>query len=149
MNKDYFNSIEELPIWNWWKVSETGNFIYLKKLDYYDSEDYSLEGYELWLKLQNEYIEEFGIDENFQKILRLKKKWIEKRTKYVTEGDRFALMESEIVELDLQEYEQIGQKMDKDSTIITLEEKLGRNIDERRLSVKKYYKYIKHYSKNG
>ena len=66
MKVDYFNSIEDLPIWNWWKIAETGNLIYLHKLEEYEGkEDYNL--IELWNKLQNQYLEEFGITEEFRK----------------------------------------------------------------------------------
>lgn len=148
MKGDYFNSIEELPIWNWWKIAETGNLIYLHILeDYEGKEDYNLVS--LWNKLQNEYLEEFGITEEFRKILSLKKKWINKKVEYLTTGERFKLTEIDIIESDIAETMDSKVAVDKDDTIITLERKLGRELDPKQISVKKYYKYINHFSKNG
>ena len=39
-------------------------------------------------------------------------------------------------------------KVDKDDTVIMLEQKLSRELDPKKISVKKYYKYINHFSKN-
>jgi hypothetical protein len=148
LKKDYFNSIEVLPIWNWWKIAETGNLIYLHILeDYEGKEDYNL--IELWNKLQNEYLDEFGITEEFRKILSLKKKWINKKVEYLTTGERFKLTEIDIIESDIAETMDSKVAVDKDDTIITLERKLGRELDPKQISVKKYYKYINHFSKNG
>ena len=147
MKGDYFNSIEVLPIWNWWKIAETGNLIYLHKKDYYEGEDYTL--IELWNKLQNEYLDEFGITEEFRKILSLKKKWINKKVEFLTTGERFKLTEIDIIESDIAETMDSKVSVDKDDTIITLERKLGRELDPKQISVKKYYKYINHFSKNG
>lgn len=149
LKNDYFNSIDELPIWNWWKVSETGNFIYLLKENDYNNEDYSLESYKNWLDLQDEYLEFFGMDSDFQKILRLKKQWIDKKSKYIIDNDRFSLTEAEIIESKIKEITDNNKTLNQDSTIILLEEKLGREIDPKKISVKKFYNYIKHYSNNG
>ena len=148
MKKEYFNSIDELPIWNWWKVAETSNLAYLQKADKYDKEDYSLVAYTLWNKLQNEYLEVFGITEDFRQILALKKKWINKKTDYLITGDRFNLTEIDIIEAEINETMNEKIKVNKEDTIIVLEQKLSFPLDEKKLSVKKYYNYINHFSKN-
>jgi len=148
LKKEYFNSIDELPIWNWWKVAETSNLAYLQKADKYDKEDYSLVAYTLWNKLQNEYLEVFGITEDFRQILALKKKWINKKTDYLITGDRFNLTEIDIIEAEINETMNEKIKVNKEDTIIVLEQKLSFPLDEKKLSVKKYYNYINHFSKN-
>lgn len=131
MKVDYFNSIEDLPIWNWWKIAETGNLIYLHKLEEYEGkEDYNL--IELWNKLQNQYLEEFGITEEFRKILSLKKKWINKKVEFLTTGERFKLTEIDIIESDINETMEGKVKVDKDDTVIMLEQKLSRELDPKK-----------------
>jgi predicted Mrr-cat superfamily restriction endonuclease len=128
-------------------IAETGNLIYLHKKDFYEGEDY--DSIELWNKLQNEYLDEFGITEEFRRILSLKKKWISKKVDYLTTGERFKLTEIDIIEADMQNIMEDKVTVDKDDTIITLERKLGRELNPKKISVKKYYKYINHFSKNG
>ena len=146
MKGDYFNSIDELPIWNWWKIAETGNLIYLHRENDYTKEDYSLVS--LWNELQNEYLDVFGITDDFERLLRLKKKWIIKKADYLLTGERFKLTELDIIESDINEAINDKITIDKEDTIIMLERKLGRELDPKKISVKKYYNYINHFSKN-
>ena len=146
MKKDCFNSIEDLPIWNWWKIAETGNLGYLYKDEKeYNSNDNSL--VELWSKIQDEYLDEFGITDDFKEMLTLKKRWINQKANFLITGERFLLNEIEEIEIDLKEIEQGGVTVKKDETVIMLEEKLGRELEPKNMSVKKYYNYINYYSK--
>ena len=147
MKKDYFNSIDELPIWNWWRIAESGNLIYLHKGNY-DKEDYTYKAYLLWNKLQNEYLDEFGITEEFRQILELKKKWISKKTEFLLTGERFKLTEIDMIEAEISETSSTKTANKKEDSIIILERKLGFPLDDKILSVKKYYNYINHFSKN-
>jgi len=146
LKKDYFNSIETLPIWNWWKIAETGNLIYLHKLeDYEGKEDYSL--MTLWNKLQDEYLNEFGITREFREMLTLKKRWIDVKSKFLITGERFLLNEIEEIEIDLDETNANKIEVKKDETVIMLEQKLNFPLDPKKMSVKKYYNYINYFSK--
>jgi len=147
LKKDYFNSIDELPIWNWWRIAESGNLIYLHKGNY-DKEDYTYKAYLLWNKLQNEYLDEFGITEEFRQILELKKKWISKKTEFLLTGERFKLTEIDMIEAEISETSSTKTANKKEDSIIILERKLGFPLDDKILSVKKYYNYINHFSKN-
>ena len=149
MKKDYFNSIDNLPIWNWWKIAESGNLIYLQKLEDYDGkEDYTMKAFELWNKLQDEYLDEFGITDEFRQMLTLKKKWIKAKTDYLVTGERFKLTEIDIIEAQISETMTTKVNVKKEDSIIMLEQKLSFPLDEKKLSVKKYYNYINHFSKN-
>ena len=147
MKKDYFDSIEDLPIWNWWKIADSGNLIYMQKLDYYDKEDYSIKAFELWNKVQNEYLEEFGITDEFRQVLSLKKKWIKAKTDYLLTGERFKLTEIDIIDAQIKDTTANKIDVDKEDTLIVLEQKLNRELDPKKVSVKKYFKYINHFSK--
>ena len=145
MKKDYFNSIEDLPIWNWWKIAETGNLIYLHKDSNYSKVDYSL--IDLWNNLQDEYLDEFGITTEFREMLTLKKRWINVKSNFLITGERFLLNEIEEIEIDLKDNAntKVGHK--KDETVIMLEQKLNFPLDPKKMSVKKYYNYINYFSK--
>ena len=148
MQKDYFNSIDNLPIWNWWKIAESGNLIYLQKLEDYDGkEDYTMKAFELWNKLQDEYLDEFGITDEFRQMLTLKKKWIKAKTDFLVTGERFKLTEIDIIEAQISETMTTKVNVKKEDSMIMLEQKLSFPLDEKKLSVKKYYNYINHFSK--
>jgi len=146
LKKDYYNSIDELPIFNWWKIAETGNLIYLHKDSDYTKTDYSLVS--LWNSLQNEYLDTFGITDEFEQILKLKKKWIIKKSDYLLTGERFKLNEISMIETDIQDAMNTKITVDKDDTIVMLETKLSRELNPKEISVKKYYNYINYFSKH-
>ena len=138
--------LAQLPIYNWWKIAETGNLIYLHRLEDYDGKkDYSL--INLWNKLQNEYLDEFGITRDFEAVLTLKKRWINVKSNFLLTGDRFLLNEIDEIEIDIKDTIDTKIAVDKDDTVIMLEQKLSRELDPMKISVKKYYKYINHFSK--
>ena len=146
MKKDCFNSIEDLPIWNWWKIAESGSLGYLyKDEEKHKENDNSV--IDLWVSIQDEYLEEFGITADFREVLTLKKRWVNQKAEYLITGERFLLNEIEEIEIDLKEIETLSVSLDKDNTTIMLEEKLGRELNPKKMSVKKYYKYINYYSK--
>ena len=146
MKKDCFNSIEDLPIWNWWKIAESGSLGYLyKDEEKHKENDNSV--IDLWVSIQDEYLEEFGITADFREMLTLKKRWVNQKAEYLITGERFLLNEIEEIEIDLKEIETLSVSLDKDNTTIMLEEKLGRELNPKKMSVKKYYKYINYYSK--
>jgi len=147
LKKDYFNSIEELPIYNWWKIAETANLIWLHKNADYTKEDYSLVS--LWNSLQNEYLDTFGITSEFEQILKLKKKWIITKSDYLLTNERFKLTELDMIEAEINESMNSKITVDKDDTVIMLETKLNRELNPHKVSVKKYYNYINYFSKNN
>lgn len=139
--KVYFDSIENLPLFNWWKITETGNLSFLRIDENYKGKAAQLD---LWEKINDEYFNEYGINENVLNIMKLKKKWINLKEKLLVKGDRFALTELDIVEAKMRELD-VPNNYKKEDTIIFLEEKLGREIEPKKLTVKKYYDYINYY----
>ena len=93
-----YSSIEFLPIWNWNEILKTGD---LKHLFISGSGRVSKKMGKLWEDLQDEYIEVFGLDENFKKQLRLLVKKAKLNYDYVLTGDRFINTKLEMVEADL------------------------------------------------
>ena len=94
-----YNSIETLPIWNWMEVLKTGD---LKHLFIEGSGRVSEKIGKLWDELQDQYIQEFGLDENFKKQLRLLIKKAKLNYDFVITGDRFINTLLTIVDADLE-----------------------------------------------
>ena len=60
-----------MPIYNWIKILETGD---LKWLFVRNKGRVSSRSQEHWMKLQQEYLDEFGLDEQYKQRLRLTQK---------------------------------------------------------------------------
>ena len=95
----------------------------------------------------HEYLDEFGITDEFREMLTLKKRWINVKSNFLITGERFLLNEIEEIEIDLKDNAntKVGHK--KDETVIMLEQKLNFPLDPKKMSVKKYYNYINYFSK--
>lgn len=145
MKKDYYDSIENLPLWNWWKITETGSLSYLYKDENCKKDTFHL--HKVWNNIHDEYLEGYGLTEDFKSVLKLKQKWIEKQNAFIQTGERFKLTELDIIEAQIKEYTNTGKVVSKEDTIIFLEEKLSREINPKELTVKKYNDYIKYYSR--
>lgn len=144
MKKDYYDSIDTLPIWNWWEIAKSSNLNHLRRDgDLKRKTDYTEE----WFIIQDEYLEDFGDKEALRKMLTLKKDWIEQQAKFIIDGDRAALNMANIIAIDMEEENDPSGYMKREDTIILLEEKLGREIDPKIISVRKYNNYITYYSK--
>ena len=144
MKKDYYNSIDTLPIWNWWEIAKTGNLNHLRcDGDLKKETDYV----EAWFVIQDEYLEDFGDKEALRKMLKLKKDWIEQQEKFIANGDRAALNMANIIAIDMEDESDPSGYMKREDTIILLEEKLSREIDVKTISVRKYNNYINYYSR--
>lgn len=85
-----WTSIEDMPIWNWNKICETGDLIYLfKKHNKRKAASKELEP--VWMELQQQHMNEFGID--FALLVRIKtmRKVIKLNLKFYETRDRSLL----------------------------------------------------------
>lgn len=73
MLDNYYNSLEDLPMWNWWKVRSNADLNFLK-VDYNKPTKANLS--ELFAKLENEYLEKFGAGKESEQLLDLLKRKI-------------------------------------------------------------------------
>ena len=94
---DWWGTIEEMPIYNWIKICETGDLKYIYKKGGRVSEKTALH----WLDLQQQYIDEFGLDEDYKKQLRIIKELTRLNCDYVLKRDRFLLNLIKIKEAEL------------------------------------------------
>lgn len=135
-----YQSIDSLPIYNWFKIFETQELKYLiikgtpteKQLN------------DLWEKLFNEYISVFGLDESFKNYFKHTKKVLDLEVKYALTKKGSYLFK---LEYEKAKYKALNPTTeDKDNFMINItkvEQKIGRTIDEHSISVLKYYSYIK------
>lgn len=138
-------NIEVMPINNWRLILETGDLKYLFKNR---KGRVSQRCANHWDELQQEYIEEFGIEENYKQVLRLEKKLTDLNLDFVITRDRHLLNVIKMTEHDIEEIKQ-GESIKFYEMLDHVEKYKGFAIDPDKYSVKKWYYSLKNISKNG
>jgi hypothetical protein len=140
-----WQDIENMPIYNWIKILETGDLKYLFKNE--KGRVTKALG-RLWLDLQQQYINEFGLDQNFKQQIRLKRELLELNADFIITRDNFLLNLIRIKETDIRELN--GKKAFQFYEVLDHVEKYkGFQIDPKQTSVKKWYWTLKNMAKHG
>jgi len=144
-----YDSIEELPIWNWMQIQKTADLSYMYKLkDYRKMPLPKANMEELWMVLYNEYIKEFGLNEQYEKYLQRKKKIAIMKCDHIITDDNIhkTLIKIEEVKLaDMMDKRQLSKFID---VMAILEKFLGFQMDPKQISVLKYYSYLRYLEKS-
>ena len=82
-------SIEEMPVWNWTKIFETGDLKYLFKQEKEVKESHFLR--DLWIDLQQQHMNEFGVDTAMIARIKTMRKLINLNIKFYETRDRSLL----------------------------------------------------------
>ena len=139
-----WDNLDEMPIFNWIKILETSdlNFIFISEgIVINKTEDH-------WLDLQQEYIDEFGLDKTYKQRLRLMEQLKNLNIEFVLTRDRFLLNLIKICEADISI---LGfQKAIKFHQMVDHVEKYkGFSIDTKKISVKSWYYSLKNMSRGN
>ncbi len=137
-----WQSIEDMPIYNWIKILETGD---LKWLFVKNKGRVSSRSQEHWMELQQEYLDEFGLDEQYKQRLRLTQKLTNLNLDFVLTGDRFTLNLIKMAEVDIEALNQ-GESVKFYQVLDHVEKYKGFAIDPKKTSVIKWYYTLKNIS---
>jgi hypothetical protein len=139
-----------MPIWNWNKIHETGDLKYLVIADNYKDieEQNNEETADLWLDLYQQYIDEFGINDDFKRFMRKKQQLAAKLAEYIASGDRFKLNKIKVIEVDIKGMLNEKEPQKFGEVVAGVEKFFGFQIDSKVLTVQKYYNYIKYIEGN-
>ena len=144
-SRRYYNSIEEIPIWNWWKIHETKDFKYLLKQNKSITKQAPL----IFDTLYSDFIRIFGVSESYSKYL---EKLIEIRS---AEIDMVLLDDSsletfiDIMKVELDEIKMANSGGTYMDTAIAVEKNMGFKLNTKEISVFEYYSYIKSLEKSA
>jgi len=138
-----WESIDKMPIHNWIKILETGDLNWLFVTEGVVGERAN----DHWLNLQQQYIDEFGLDEAYKQQLRLMEKLKGLNLDFVLTRDASLLNVIRIVEIDLEEGGS-KQAMSFYQILDHAEKYKGFQIDPKKTSVIKWYYSLKNMS-NG
>lgn len=140
-----YNSIEDLPMWNWNKIHETKNLNYLlKKKDYKNLPNiFKKTLVDNWLDLNQQVFDEFGMSDKYEQYIRLTKLQIQLRCEKVIQEDRFLINEVNVLQVDIDALFSDKENQSFDQVMVGLEKYLGFRLDSKKITVRKYNDYLK------
>lgn len=145
MNQGLYNSIEDLPMWNWNMVHEKNDYTYLRRHRINgkcSKHNYQLL-YRTWQKIFDQYIATFGFDKNFLNILEKKKQIAFYQLEFINSGDEALQTIIDVMRIELeamQPKENIKNQFWK--TKATVERLVGFHIDAKVITVLEFHAYI-------
>lgn len=142
-----YQSIEVCPIWNFNKVTETGDPRYLYVFDdYYSLPEFTKpqkkKANELWDKLFDEYLKSFGLSEHSLKILQWEIKILKLKCQMIEESDWAMSAAIKIEESKMRMEMESSNKSTFEETVAYLEQHRKISIDAFKCSVKMFYTYV-------
>lgn len=139
----YYQSIEEFPIYNWYKCLN-GELKFVRKVKNGTETNDLI----VWERLHDEYIKEFGLGKVHSKILKCIKDKALQELEYVITGDRFKLTLIEMEETRLKNIlATAGSGVTVEEMIIHLSKWLGQWIKTKEISVKEFFTLQKEYER--
>ena len=86
---DKYGSIDDLPMYNWKKIHDTDElkWLFVNKQEIENND--LLEA--RWAAIYDEYLNEFGLSDEYKEILNVKRKIANLQADYIIKGDRLML----------------------------------------------------------
>jgi hypothetical protein len=142
----HYDSIENLPIWNFYKVKETGLLTYLIIDEGQHgagiTDKFSLELLEVWKSIDSRFITEFGMTEKFTNRMLLEKRILLLELDVIIKGDSLskARLAAEKMKLDSSDNE--VKALSINEIIVSVEKFMGFSINDRICPVQKFFGYV-------
>lgn len=135
----FYESIEDMPIYNWFKVNNGDmRFMLIKQTAKYDGK----KAREYFDKIYSEYIDVFGISESYLKVIELKKQISVLNIEMAITGDRILKNFIKMAQIELNQINSKTNKTNTNEVKVHLEKYLGFRLNEKETSVKEYYTYL-------
>jgi hypothetical protein len=144
MSEKYYQSIEEIPLFNWQKCLE-GDVKYVNLQTKEDSGNQ-----EAFNKLYDSFLQKRGVNKEYKKYLDILKKKAMLQCEFLITKDNFKLTQIEIEDakiVSLQKTSEEGLSIDK--TLIYLGKWLGYRLDWKIISVSEFYSILEEYEKQS
>jgi hypothetical protein len=144
MQERHYQSIEEVPLFNWQKCLE-GDVKYVNLETKEDSGNQ-----EAFNKLYDSFLQKRGVNKEYKKYLDILKKKAMLQCEFLITKDNFKLTQIEIEDakiVSLQKTSEEGLSIDK--TLIYLGKWLGYRLDWKIISVSEFYSILEEYEKQS
>lgn len=138
----YYKSIDEMPIYNWFKIQETNDLTHVLKVKRKCSKREALILQNALQTMTNEYIDTFGINDQYKKILGLKRDIRIREIQLMTTGERINNTFIKVLKLELTMLLKKNQKVDTSSAWIHAKKYMNGNLDTKTTTVKEFYSIL-------
>ncbi len=143
-----YSSIDDLPMYNWKKIHDTNElkWLFVTKQEVENNE--LLE--KRWALIYDEYLNEFGLSDEYKEILNVKRKIANLQADYIIKGDRVIL---NFINIEKNALESLYDTSKKGSSfresLVHLEKMQGIKINTKKITVADYYNYLRSIKNNG
>lgn len=136
----HYTSIDDLPQYNWRMISEKNDlsFLLINKHQKFDKAKIS----KVFERIKDEYIDTFGISENYKKILELKKDITCLELEMAATGQRIIKNRIKIATIELNKLLSATDKTKPFETTVRLSKHMGFAVNERIVSVREYAEMV-------
>lgn len=144
MLEKYYQSIDEIPLFNWQKcLNGELKYVHLELKEEADNQ-------EAFNKLYDEFLQKRGVNKEYQKYLDILKKKALLQCEFLITKDNFKLTQIEIEDakiVSLQKTSESGLSIEK--TLIYLGKWLGYRLDWKVITVTEFYSIMEEYEKQS
>lgn len=151
MSQVYYTSIEDLPIWNWNKIHEKGDYTYLR-LHRINSQNTKKEHAEMkliWENMFEEYVQHFGFSKNFLDQLEKRKQIAFYQLEFIETGDTSLQTLIEITQRELKSLQVTDGKPAFWKTKALVEQLVRFQLDVKTTTVIEFYSHIEKLKQDG
>jgi hypothetical protein len=143
---EFYDSVENIPIYNYWKTEETGELKYLaigknyEKAFFYDP----AEALKAWDKVNKSYLDVFGVSDHYKDVLMLQREVVLNDYIWHTQREPIAKVYAREAQKQLDSMKKDESvQVDKNDQIFMIEKEMGFEVDIKTMTIKKFYSYIK------
>lgn len=140
---EYYNSNDELPVFNWFKIQETEDLTWLlinkRKISKTETEVLKT----VLRKLVDDYIDKFGISTQYQRILELQRDIRVKEIEIITTGDKSNKAFIEVYKRELKQLIESNNKADVSDLKANVTKYMKIQLDFKKMPVNEFYSIIK------
>lgn len=132
-----WDSIDEMPLENWIKITEDRAFNYVCK----DPENVKgVDLAEAWYKVNDEYIKRYGLGDLYKRLLKKMKEKALLQLAYVESRDRFKLTEISLAEAEMASMmSNRGEGIGIREALVHLSKYMGFRLDPKELTVSEFF----------
>ena len=150
-NLSVYNSIYDMPQWNWDMLNKTGSMLFFLKKNYYENieDKYSNKLLEKrYYKIADQLLSKYGLSDTRLNILKKQERRRKFQIDYILNGNKSLLNEINMLNIDIEELEESNDNiMDYDEVIPIIEKYQGVKIDIIKITIAEYHNYLNNISK--
>ena len=143
-SKQSYSTIDDFPLYNWEKC-QSGDMRYVNR----DAKSTKFDEI-IWLKLYNEYLERFGIDEGLEYFLKLKIHLVKLRLQFIQTNDLFLLNQIKVAEAQMISADSSKlQGMTTQQCLVHLSKWMGAIVRAKEITIVEFKEMFEEYARSS